>query len=86
MTPKKPKRVRRTAEEAKSQILDAAEKLFANTGYDGVSLRQITREAGVELALDLGGSDEGAPGPLYLQGDHTAVEYRNIRITPAKAP
>jgi Domain of Unknown Function (DUF1080) len=34
-------------------------------------------------ALD---SDEGAPGPLYLQGDHTAVEYRNIRITPAKAP
>jgi hypothetical protein len=34
-------------------------------------------------ALD---SDEGAPGPIYLQGDHTAVEYRNIRITPAKAP
>lgn len=34
-------------------------------------------------ALD---SDEGAPGPIYLQGDHTAVEYRNIRITPAKTP
>jgi hypothetical protein len=32
-------------------------------------------------ALD---SDEGAPGPIYLQGDHTAVEYRNIVITPAK--
>lgn len=32
-------------------------------------------------ALD---SDEGAPGPILLQGDHTAVEYRNIRITPAK--
>jgi len=32
-------------------------------------------------ALD---SDEGAPGPIYLQGDHTSVEYRNIRITPAK--
>lgn len=30
-------------------------------------------------ALD---SNEGEPGPLYLQGDHTAVEYRNIRITP----
>ena len=28
-------------------------------------------------ALD---SDEGAPGPLLLQGDHTAVEYRNITI------
>ncbi|MCE2901554.1 MAG: DUF1080 domain-containing protein [Gemmatimonas sp.] len=34
-------------------------------------------------ALD---ANEGEPGPIYLQGDHTAVEYRNIRITPAKAP
>lgn len=33
------------------RILDAAEKLFADAGYDAVSLRQITREAGVELAL-----------------------------------
>ena len=32
-------------------------------------------------ALD---SAEGAPGPILLQGDHTAVEYRNIRLTPAK--
>ena len=29
-------------------------------------------------------SDEGAPGPIYLQGDHTTVEYRNIVITPSK--
>ncbi len=32
-------------------------------------------------ALD---SDEGAPGAILLQGDHTAVEYRNVRLTPAK--
>lgn len=32
-------------------------------------------------ALD---SDEAAPGPIYLQGDHTAIEYRNILISPAK--
>ena len=32
-------------------------------------------------ALD---SDEGAPGPLLLQGDHLPIEYRNIRLTPAK--
>ena len=32
-------------------------------------------------ALD---SAEGQPGPLMLQGDHTAVEYRNILLTPAK--
>lgn len=32
-------------------------------------------------ALD---SNEGEPGPIYLQGDHGPIEYRNIRITPAK--
>jgi hypothetical protein len=32
-------------------------------------------------ALD---SAEGAPGPIMLQGDHTAVRYRNIRIVPAR--
>lgn len=32
-------------------------------------------------ALD---SKEGEPGPLYFQGDHGPVEYRNIVITPAK--
>lgn len=32
-------------------------------------------------ALD---SKEGEPGPIYLQGDHTGVEFRKITITPAK--
>lgn len=27
-------------------------------------------------------SDEFRPGPLYLQGDHTSVDYRNIAIRP----
>jgi hypothetical protein len=27
-------------------------------------------------------SNEGEPGPIYLQGDHGPVEYRNIVITP----
>lgn len=27
-------------------------------------------------------SDEFRPGPLYLQGDHTGVSYRNIVLTP----
>ncbi|MBW3628089.1 MAG: DUF1080 domain-containing protein [Gemmatimonadetes bacterium] len=31
-------------------------------------------------ALD---SNEGAPGPLLLQGDHGPVDFRNIVITPA---
>jgi hypothetical protein len=32
-------------------------------------------------ALD---SDEGAPGPIFLQGDHGPIEFRNIVITPAR--
>ena len=32
-------------------------------------------------ALD---SDEGAPGPIMLQGDHTRILYRKVEITPAK--
>lgn len=32
-------------------------------------------------ALD---SDEAAPGPIYIQGDHGPVEFRKIIITPAK--
>jgi hypothetical protein len=27
-------------------------------------------------------SDEMKPGPIYLQGDHTGVEYRNIVLRP----
>lgn len=30
-------------------------------------------------ALD---SKEGEPGPIYLQGDHAAIEYRKIVLTP----
>jgi hypothetical protein len=32
-------------------------------------------------ALD---SDEGAPGPILLQGDHGPVEFRNLVLTPAR--
>ncbi len=32
-------------------------------------------------ALD---SNEGEPGPIMLQGDHRAVEYRNLILTPAR--
>lgn len=32
-------------------------------------------------ALD---SHEGEPGPIYLQGDHGPIEYRNIRIARGK--
>jgi len=34
-------------------------------------------------ALD---SDEGAPGPIFLQGDHGKVQFRKIVVVPAKKP
>ncbi len=43
-----------TAEPARpksERILDAAEELFALHGYDGVTLRQIAKSAGVDVAL-----------------------------------
>ncbi len=36
---------------AKERILDAAEHLFARHGFDGVSVRDITAAAGVDVAL-----------------------------------
>jgi hypothetical protein len=29
-------------------------------------------------------SNEGEPGPLFIQGDHGPIDYRNIVITPVK--
>ena len=28
-------------------------------------------------------SNEGEPGPVFIQGDHGAIDFRNILITPA---
>ena len=35
----------------RERILDAAEKLFARRGFHGVSVRDITQDAGVDVAL-----------------------------------
>ncbi|MFN2425813.1 MAG: TetR/AcrR family transcriptional regulator [Candidatus Binatia bacterium] len=47
MTEKKPKRVRRTAEEAKSMILDAAEKRLRELGPAGIKLQELAADVGV---------------------------------------
>jgi AcrR family transcriptional regulator len=39
------------AKPGRERILDTAEKLFARRGFYGVSLRDITQEAGVDVAL-----------------------------------
>ena len=42
---------RRRGDTTRLSILDAAERCFAESGFDGVSLRAITERAGVDLAL-----------------------------------
>lgn len=43
--------VTRRARSTRAKILDAAERLFARRGFHGVSIREITRAAGVDVAL-----------------------------------
>lgn len=38
-------------EQMRERILDAAEELFAEHGFDGVTVRQVTRRASVDVAL-----------------------------------
>lgn len=38
-------------EATREKVLDAAERLFADVGFDGVSIRQIAQEAGVTLGM-----------------------------------
>lgn len=47
VTPKTPKRVRRTATEAKSVILDAAEKRLREFGPGGIKLQELAADVGV---------------------------------------
>jgi len=46
-----PEATLRGAEATRAKILESAEKLFGDHGYDGVSVRQIAIEAGVPVAL-----------------------------------
>lgn len=41
----------RSGQATRKKILDAAEQRFAERGFHGVSIRQIAREAGVDVAL-----------------------------------
>ena len=50
--------------------------LNGTTIVDGQEIPGITGGA-----LD---SDEGDPGPIMLQGDHGAIEFRNVTIAPAR--
>jgi len=55
----------------------------ATVVFNGVTIIDDAEIPGVTgAALD---DQMGLPGPLYLQGNHSSVEYRNIRYRPLKA-
>src|ERR1700760_979591 len=61
----------------KDHILDVAEKIFSEMGYDGASTRLISGEAGVNMAMlnYYFGSKEG----LFLAVfDRTITNFQNI--------
>lgn len=57
-------------EATRERVLDAAERLFADIGFDGVSIRQIAQEAGVTLGMV--GFHGGSKAELF----ETIVERR----------
>lgn len=65
------------ASDTKTRILDAAEELFVEVGYDGMSLRQITSAAEVNLAAvnyHFGGKDPLTHAMLARRLDRLNVE------------
>ena len=46
--------------------------------------RVIDRQAIPGITGGAVDSDEAAPGPLYLQGDHGQVEFRKVTLTPSR--
>ena len=70
----------------KDKLMDAAEKLFARRGFHGTSLRDITGEAGVDLALvnyHFGGKKQLLSAVLERRGK-VLNEERLQRLTQAR--
>lgn len=68
----------------KTRILDAAEQLFAEHGYDGVTLRQIAKLADVDVALT--NYHFGTKRDLFTTVFHRrAVILNEVRVTALEA-
>ncbi|HSQ55173.1 MAG TPA: family 16 glycoside hydrolase, partial [Gemmata sp.] len=63
------------------------EKKVANAKFIKVVLNDVVLHENVEMKQQTPGGltgKEHATGPLMFQGDHGAVAFRNIKITPKK--
>ncbi|MBX3529398.1 MAG: TetR/AcrR family transcriptional regulator [Rhizobiaceae bacterium] len=63
----------------RKQVLDAAERLFAEFGFDGVSIRQIAQEATVPLA------SVGFHGGTKIELFKTVIERRVNEVSAARS-
>jgi Bacterial regulatory proteins, tetR family len=81
---------KRNAETTRGALLGAALARFVSDGYDGVSLREIASDAGVDVSLVsryFGGKQElfaevmaSSPSPTHLfEGDHADFGERIAR-------
>ena len=77
-----------TGPDTKDVILDAAEVLFAEYGYDATSLRDLTQEAGVNLAAvnyHFGGKEQLATAVLARRiGPINAERHRRLDALPPR--
>jgi AcrR family transcriptional regulator len=80
----KPKRIRRTPEEARALILEAAEGTIAKTGPSGLRLQDVAKAAGVShpTILHHFGSREGLVKALNLR---TLEDLKAVLVTSMKA-
>ena len=77
-------------QDTKSRILDAAEALFVEGGFESLSMRQITNSAGVNLAAvnyHFGGKDALLQAAMqHLVHEHHAYAMEQSRRQPLPAP
>jgi len=63
----------KVVEKARITVVHNSKKIIDNKEIDGVTGGALSNK-------------EGKPGPLMLQGDHSSVDYRNIRIRAGIRP
>lgn len=67
-------------DDTRSRLIDAAERLFAERGIDGVSLREITRESGARNAIALQYHFEDRDGVLRAILDKHLPDVESRRM------
>src|SRR5512138_657276 len=63
------------------QIMEAAEKLFSEKGFDGTSVRDIAEEAGVNLAMIsyyFGSKEKLMQAIFRHRGEHMKLQLENM--------